>query len=150
MKFLSLIAIAGAFLAAPASAEIVHQASLRHAGGTVSASYEAFTSMQLRQLGGGPRMAQSCLWRSEVSVERKLADQAGRPVPALSRTVGQTRLAEGVHPGSCASIGDRTSARFTGGAERVRSAAMAAAQSDGPALHAELASLGSLGRATAH
>ncbi|WEK47834.1 MAG: hypothetical protein P0Y56_05945 [Candidatus Andeanibacterium colombiense] len=150
MKFLYLIAAATAFAAAPAAAEVVHQSSVPHNGSALSANYEASTTTKLRQIGGGPRMATNCLWQSEVSVERKLSDASGQPVAALSRTVGTAKLAEGVHPAACATIGDSSGARFTGGADNVRSAALAAAESDRTALHAELASLGSLGRSSAH
>ena len=146
MKTLSLIVLSSAFLAVPAAAEVVHQASLAHDGGTLSVSYEPRTKTKLRQTGLGPRSAAACIWTAEVSVERKLLDASGRPIEALTRTVGEPKVAEGMQPGYCAHVEPGQVAMFRGNTGKMQALLARAAKSDRPSLHAELASLGSLGR----
>jgi hypothetical protein len=146
MKILSMITLSSAFLAVPAAANVVHQTSLTHDGGTLSVSYEPRTKTNLRQTGLGPRSAAACIWTAEVSVERKLLDASGRPIEALTRTVGQPKVAEGLQPGYCAHVTPRQVAMFRGDTGKMQALLARAAESDKPNLHAELVSLGSLGR----
>ena len=146
MKLLSLTLLSGAFLAAPATASVVHQTSLTHDGGTLSVSYEPRTKTNLRQTGMGPRNQAACMWTAEVSVERKLSDASGRPIEALTRTVGEPRVAEGLQPGLCAHVTPGQVSMFRGNKDKMQALLVRAAESDRQNLHTELASLGSLGR----
>lgn len=146
MKFASLLAVSCAFLAVPAAAGVVHQTSLTHESGTLSVRYEPVTKTELRQSGLGPRAQAACLWTAEVSVERRLLDASGRPIEALTRTVGEPKVAEGLQPGLCAHVTPRQVSMFRGNTEKMQALLAQAAESDKHALHTELASLGSLGR----
>lgn len=146
MKIVSLIAFSSAFLAVPAAAEISYQTSLAHDGGTLSVSYEPKTTTSLRQTGLGPRGQAACIWTAEVSVQRKLVDASGRSIDALTRTVGEPKIAQGLQPGYCAHVAPRQVAMFGGNSGKMQALLTRAAESDRQNLHAELASLGSLGR----
>lgn len=150
MKFLSLIAISGAFVAAPAAAAgVVHQTSLAHQGETISVSYEARAKTSFRQSGLGPRASAICLWKTEISVERRLADASGQPVAALTRVVGEPRIVEGGQPGYCVNLDAERAEAFGANPERMRAFLTKTADSDAPRLQGELASLGTLGRGAA-
>lgn len=154
MKFLpqvaSLIAISGGLSAVPAAAAgIVHQTSLAHEGKTISVSYEARTKTSFRQSGLGPRASAICLWKTEISVERRLTDAGGQPVAALTRVVGEPRIVEGGQPGYCANLDAQRGEAFGAHPERMRSLLNKTADSDAPRLQGELASLGTLGRGVA-
>lgn len=151
MKRLFLVAAASMLFAGPAAAEVAHQAAahqtvVAHDGATLSVSYEPRTTTRLRQGGLGPRLAATCLWNSEVSVERKLTDAAGRPVAALTRTVGTAKTAEGLWRGYCTDAQPHQVGVFRGNAEKMRAFLVQASEQDQHALHAELASLGSVKR----
>ena len=146
MKLLSLVGLSSAILAVPAAASTVHQTSLTHESGTLSVSYEPRNKTNLRQTGLGPRNQATCMWTAEVSVERKLIDASGRPVEALTRTVGEPKIAEGLAPGYCAHVRPREVSLFRGNTDKMQALLARAAESDRHDLHAELASLGSLGR----
>jgi hypothetical protein len=143
MNRLSLTAAACMFVAVPASAEVVHQTSLEHAGATLSVSYEPRTTTRLKQGGIGQKLAATCLWTAETSVERKLLDASGRPLAALSRTLGETKTTEGLRLGYCA---DLQPAAFQGNADEMRTFLARASEQDRPVLQAELASVAALGR----
>lgn len=138
--------VASMVLAGPAAAEVVHQTKLDHGGATLSVSYEPRTTTRLRQGGLGPRLPATCLWSSEVSVERKLSDSTGRPVEALTRTVGTTKAAEGLRRGYCSDVQPHQVGVFQGNPEKLRAFLAQASEQDRQALHAELASLGSVKR----
>ena len=146
MKSLFLIAAAGMVVATPAAAEVAHQTAIAHDGATLAVSYEPRTKTRLRQAGLGPRLPATCLWRSEVSVERTLTDAAGRPIAALTRTVGPAKTAEGVRRGYCADMKPHQIGVFQGHSEQLRTFLAEASEQDRQALHAELASLGSVKR----
>jgi hypothetical protein len=138
--------VAAIAIAGPAAAQVAHQAVVTHEGTTLSVSYEPRTTTRLRQGGLGPRLAATCLWNSEVTVERKLADSAGRPIEALTRTVAPAKTAEGLRPGYCSDVQPDQVAVFSGNAEKMRAFLAQASEQDRHALHAELASLGSVKR----
>jgi len=146
MKTVSLFILSSALFAVPATASVVHRTSLAHEGGTVSVSYEPRTKTNLRQTGLGPKSQAACLWTSQVSVERKLVDASGRPVEALTRTVGEPKFAEGLQPGYCAHVTPSQVSVFRGNSEKMQALLVRAAEADRHNLHTELASLGSLGR----
>jgi hypothetical protein len=146
MKILPLIAMAAAFVASPAFAEITHQTSIEHDGGTVSVRYEPRTTTSFKQSGLGPRAVARCLWKTEVSVERKIAHADGRPIVALTRTVGQSHTASGVIDGYCNQARAHETAPFRGDSAKLQAFVSEAAAHDTRTLRAELASLGSLGR----
>jgi hypothetical protein len=81
-----------------------------------------------------------------VSVERKLADASGRPVEALSRTIGVTKAAEGLRQGYCSDVQPHQIGVFRGNADKLRAFLAQASEQDRQALHTELASLGSVKR----
>jgi hypothetical protein len=146
MKRLFLVAAASMVIAAPAAAEVAHQTVLTHEGATLSVSYEPHTTTRLRQGGLGPRLPATCLWSSEVSVERKLTDSTGRPVAALTRAVGTTKAAEGLRRGYCSDMQPHQISVFQGKPEQLQAFLVQASEADRHALHAELASLGSVKR----
>jgi hypothetical protein len=146
MKGLFLIAAASMAIAGPAAAEVAHQTAVAHDGATLSVSYEPRTTTRLRQGGLGPRLAATCLWSSEVSVERKLADANGRPVEALTRTIGTSKTAEGLRRGYCSDLQPHQVGVFHGNAGKMRAFLAAASEQDRQALQAELASLSSVKR----
>lgn len=146
MKRLFLIAAASLVVAGPAAAEVAHQTAVAHDGATLDVSYEPRTKTRLRQGGLGPRLPATCLWRSEVSVERTLSDAAGRPIAALTRTVGTAKVAEGVRRGYCTDVQPHQIGVFQGDAEKLRTFLAQASEQDRQALHAELASLESVKR----
>jgi hypothetical protein len=146
MKAVSLIVLFSASLSVPAAASVVHQTSLLHDGGTISVSYEPRTKTNLRQTGLGPRSQAACIWTAEISVERKLIDGSGRPIEAMTRIVGEPKVTQGLQPGYCAHIEPRDVAMFRGDTGKMQAFLTRAAENDRPHLHAELASLGSLGR----
>jgi hypothetical protein len=149
MKILPFIAIAAAFVAAPVLADTVHRTSLEHQGQTVSVSYEPRAKTSLRQSGLGPRSVARCLWKTELSVERKIAQADGRPIVALTRTLGATHTASGVIDGYCNHARPHEIAAFRGDRQKLQAFVSEAAAHDTRTLHAELASLGSLGRGLA-
>lgn len=146
MTRLFLIAAASMVIAAPAGAEVAHQTVLAHEGATLSVSYEPRTTTRLRQGGLGPRLPATCLWTSEVSVERKLADSTGRPIEALTRAVGTPKAAEGLRRGYCTDVQPHQVGVFQGKPEKMRAFLAQASEADRPALRAELASLGPVNR----
>lgn len=144
MKVLFLSAAASILVAGPVAAEAPHQTSLTHEGATFSIHYEPRAKTSLRQSGFGPRLPATCLWKAEVSVERTLLDATGRPVAALSRTVGEAKQDHGVQPGYCADIqADQLGVIRDAG--KMREFVAAAAERDSRTVQAELASLGKLG-----
>lgn len=139
--------VASTMIGGPAAAQIAHQAAVAHDGATLSVSYEPRTTTRLRQGGLGPRLPATCLWSSEVSVERKLADSAGRPIEALTRTVGTAMATEGLRRGYCSDVRPHQVGVFQGNPEKMRAFLAQASEADRQALHAELASLGAVKRA---
>ena len=111
---------------------------------TLSVTYEPRTRMKLRQSGLGPRGGAACLWTAEVSVERKLADGTGRPVEALTRTVGEPMVAKGLEPGHCAHLERDRTAILDRHSDRVRTLLAEAAASDEARLQSEMASFAAL------
>ncbi len=146
MKSLSLFVLSGALLASPAAAGLAHETSVVHDGTTLSVTYEPKTTMTLRQSGVGPRGAAACLWRAEVSVERRSADASGRAIEALTRTVGEPMVARGSQPGHCAYFARNQAAILDGNSDRIRALLAAAAARDEAKLQAEMASFAALGR----
>lgn len=146
MKIQSLVVLSSAFLAAPAIAGVSHDASLAHEGTTISVKYEPRIKTGLRQSGLGPRNSATCLWTTEISVERKLADASGRPIEALTRTVGEPKVIEGMQPGYCAHVKRNGAAVFGGNSSQMQAFLAQAAVNDKDSLNTELASVGSLGR----
>jgi hypothetical protein len=146
MKRLFLVAAASMLFAGPAAAEVAHQAVVAHDGTTLSVSYEPRATTRLRQGGLGPRLAATCLWNSQVSVERKLTDSTGRPVEALTRTVGTTKGAEGLWRGYCSDAQPHQVGVFKGNDDKMRAFLTLTSEQDRHALHAELASLRSVKR----
>jgi hypothetical protein len=146
MKRIFLVAAASMVFAGPAAAEVAHQAVVAHEGATLSVSYEPHTTTRLRQGGLGPRLAATCLWNSQVSVERKLTDSTGRPVVALTRTVATTKASEGLWRGYCSDAKPHQVGVFKGNAEKMSAFLAQASEQDRHALHAELASLSSVKR----
>lgn len=146
MRNLALaLAAATALAAVPASADVAHRTTVDHEGARVSLSYEPRTATTLRQTGLGPKAAAACLWRTELSVERKLADAAGRPVAALTRAVGHARTSEGLVAGQCSHVTQRQTASFGGDEAKLRAFVAQAAEHDRQGLHADLASIGGFG-----
>lgn len=146
MKLLPLIAVASALVAVPAAADIVHQTSLDHDGQPVAVRYEPRTRTTLRQSGLGPRNMERCLWKTEVSVERRIARADGRAVEALTRTVDAAHASEGVQAGYCSQMREGQTAPFGGDHDKLRAFLADAAERDARGLRTELASLGSLAR----
>lgn len=146
--FATAIAVTAALAAVPVAADVVHRTTVDHEGARVSLSYEPRVATTLRQTGLGPKAAAACLWRTEVSVERKLADAAGRPVAALTRAVGPTKTSEGLVAGQCAHVTPRQAASFGGDEGKLRAFVAQAAEHDRQGLHADLASIGGFGRGT--
>lgn len=138
--------VASLVIAGPAAAQAAHRIVLDHDGATLSVSYEPRTTTRLREGGLGPRLPATCLWTSEVSVERKLTDSAGRPIAALTRTVGTTKAADGLRRGYCSDVQPEQVGVFQGSAEKLRAFLAEASEQDRQALHTELASLGSVKR----
>lgn len=151
MKRLFLVAAASMLFAGPAAAEVAHQDAahqtvIAHDGTTLSVSYEPRTTTRLRQGGLGPRLPATCMWKSEISIERKLTDAAGRPVAALTRTVGTTKASEGQWRGYCADAQPHHVRAFKGDPAKMRAFLTQASEQDRPALETELASLSSVRR----
>lgn len=146
MKVLSLLVISGALLAAPAAARIAHETSLTYEGATLSVTYEPRTRMTLRQSGLGPRGTAACLWTAEVSVERKFADASGRPVEALTRTVGEPMVTRGSQPGHCTYFQRNQAAILDSNSKKIRAFLAEAAANDEARLQAEMTSFATLGR----
>lgn len=138
--------LASIVISGPAAAQVAHQTVLDHDGATLSVSYEPRTTTRLRQGGLGPRLSATCLWNSQVSVERKLADSAGRPIEALTRTVGTAKVAEGLRRGYCSDVQPHQIGLFQGNPEKMRAFLAQASDQDRQTLHAELASLGAVKR----
>ena len=136
--------LAAALFAAPASAEVIHQTSVEHAGRTMSVTYEPRFRTSHKQTGIGPRASAGCLWTSRVSVERIVADAAGQPIAALTRIVGEEKVAKGMHVGHCRHIEPRRMATFGGDREKLEGFVAAAADRDRQGLRTELASLDAL------
>lgn len=153
MKTFALTALFGATITlaatSAAAADIVHQTSVEHGASTVSVTYEPRTRVKTRQGGLGPRGFTVCLWESTVSIERKTADASGRPIPALTRTVEETRTTTGTQPGYCNHMSARRTAPFGGNSEKLRAFLAGIAANDAPRLRAELASVGALGHSLA-
>jgi hypothetical protein len=146
MKVLSLFVFSGALLAAPAGARVARETSLTYDGATLSVTYEPRTRMTLRQSGVGPRGPAACLWTAEVTVERKFADASGRPVEALTRTVGEPMVARGSQPGHCVHFERNRTAILDSNSDRMRALLAEAAASDDARLQSEIASFAALGR----
>lgn len=147
MRNLALFITAVSTLAAaPAAADVVHRTTVDHDGARVSLSYEPRITTTLRQTGLGPKAAAACIWRTEVAVERKLADAAGRPVAALTREVGPAKTSEGLAAGQCTHVTPRQTASFGGDENKLRAFVAEAAEHDRQGLHAELASIGGFAR----
>ncbi|MBO9519151.1 MAG: hypothetical protein J7493_13885 [Porphyrobacter sp.] len=146
MKFLSLLAFSGVLLAAPAAARVAHETALTYEGATMSVTYEPKTTMTLRQSGVGPRGPSGCFWRAEVQVERKFADASGRTIDALTRTVGEPMVAEGLQQGHCAYLERNQAAVLDPNSSKVRAHLAEAAASDEPRLQSEMASFAALDR----
>lgn len=142
----AISAVASIMIAGPAAAQAALQTVLDHDGATLSVSYEPRTTTRLRQGGLGPRLPETCLWNSEVSVERRLADSAGRPIAALTRTVGTRKVAEGLRRGYCSDVQPHQIGVFQGNPEKMRAFLAQASEQDRQALHADLASLGAVKR----
>lgn len=136
--------LGAALLAAPASAEVVHQTSIDHAGRTMSVTYEPRFRSNHKQTGIGPRTSAGCLWTSRVSVERIVADGSGQPIAALTRVVGEEKVAKGMHVGHCRNIEPRRMAAFGGDRDQLHGFVASAADRDRQALRTELASLDAL------
>lgn len=129
-------------LAAPAAAEAIHRTSVDHRGRTVSVSYAPVARTSLKQAGIGPRTSAACRWRTEVSVERTVADASGRPIVVLTRVVEESKVRSGMHVGHCSSLAGEVA---SAAAERELPAFVTAvADADAAALRTELASLGVL------
>lgn len=126
--------------AAPALAETV-RTSIVHEGRAVSVSYEPRFQTSHKQTGIGPRSSPGCLWTTRVAVERTVADASGRPIVALTRTVGEDKAGSGMHVGHCRHIEPRRMAGFAGDKEKLRSFVAEAADRDAQGLRTELASL---------
>lgn len=143
-NFVASLFLGAAFFAAPASAEVVHQTSVVHAGRTLSVTYEPRFETRHKQTGIGPRASAGCLWTSRVSVERIVADASGQPIAALTRVVGEEKVARGMHVGHCRHIEPRRMAAFGGDRDKLQGFVAAAADRDAQGLRTELASLDAL------
>lgn len=142
MKLPALFAAAAsiALLASPASARVLHETSVAHGSGSVAVSYRAVTKTSHKQTGLGPKSTASCLWSSEVVVERRVVDASGRAIDALTRTVGGSKADSGMALGYCKTIPERRMSAFSND-DKLRAFVVAAAESDAHKLRAEIASL---------
>lgn len=143
---LAIGAAASIVFSGPAVAQVAHQTVLNHDGATLSVSYEPRMATRLRQGGLGPRLAATCLWKSELSVERKMTDAAGRPIAALTRVSGPKKSAEGVRRGYCSDLKPHQIGVFHGNPEKIRAFLTQVSEMDRQALQTELASLGAVKR----
>lgn len=129
-----------AFVAVPAAAETV-RTSVAHEGRTILVSYEPRSQTSHKQTGLGPRSSPGCLWTTRVAVERSVTDDAGRPIAALTRTVGEEKTRKGMHVGHCRDSSPRRTDAFAGNQAKLRAFVAAAADRDAQGLRTELASL---------
>lgn len=146
---LASVALASALAAVPAGAEAVHRTSIVHEGRTVAVSYEPRSDTRFKQTGIGPRANAGCLWSTRVSVERSVVDASGRPIAALSRTVGEEKAHSGMAVGYCRDMTPERTDAFGGDRETLRGFVTAAADHDAQGLRTELTSLGLLHLANA-
>lgn len=145
MKSLVIAAGSALLLAAPASAQPVHQSSLVHNGQTVALQYEPLVETEFRQRGVGPRSTATCAWKSRVSVKRTALDASGAPIAVLTRVMPPEQTHSGTRHGRCASMPERDGASFPGSEQALQAHVAQIAAHDAPGLRAELASLRSLG-----
>ncbi len=138
------LVLGAALFSAPVRAEEVHQTSLVHAGRAMSVTYHPRFKTSHKQTGVGPRASAGCLWTSRVSVERIVADASGQPIAALTRMIGEEKVAKGMHVGHCRHIEPRRMAAFGGDRDKLRGFVAATADSDKQSLRIELASLDAL------
>ncbi|WP_324741058.1 hypothetical protein U8326_14465 [Tsuneonella sp. CC-YZS046] len=135
------ISTALGLLATPASAEVIHRASVVHEGRTINLSYEPKVETSLRQAGIGPRTPAICLWKSRIAIHRAAATPEGEPIAALSRVVEEMPLRNGSRRGHCSTLQAGQSAEFQGSPEELRKHLTQAAGSDALALRRELRDL---------
>ena len=135
------ISTALGLLTTPASAEVIHRASVVHEGRAINLSYEPKVETRLRQTGVGPRTQAICLWKSRVSIHRTAATPEGEPIAALSRVVEEMPLRSGSRRGHCSNLPVGRPAEFQGSPEVLRKHLTQAASSDALALRRELRDL---------
>jgi hypothetical protein len=140
MKAIFMFAALG-LLAAPASAEVLHQTSIIHEGRTIKLSYEPKVETKLRQTGTGPRTQPICFWKNRVSIHRSATTLEGEPIAALARVVEEAPLRSGSRYGYCTNLSARRPAEFRSSPDTLRQHLTQAASSDAIALQRELRDL---------
>ena len=128
-------------LPTPASAQILHQEQVVHNGRAVTLHYELALDTHFQRVGGGPRAATSCRWKSRVLVQRTAVDAQGAPIAALARTIETGRSQEGSRIGHCTAAPQAGKGELTGDPAKLRTLVAEAADDDRAVLLGELASL---------
>ena len=149
MKYLPFVAIA-LLAAAPAQAEVAHEATITHEGRTFAVSYQAEVETKFRQTGIGPRSAANCQWSSELAVRRTALDAERRPIAALTRVVDEGKVRSGAQLGLCSTVSKRQLAAFGGDEQKLRAHLADVAARDAGALGGEFASLNAVHGAVAY
>ena len=143
-KVIAPLVLGAALFATPVLAKAAHHTSVMHAGRTMSVTYEPRFKTSHKQTGIGPRASAGCLWTSRVSVERIVTDASGQPIAALTRMIGEEKVAKGMHVGHCRHIEPRRMAAFGGDGEKLQGFVATVADRDRQSLRTELASLDAL------
>ncbi|WP_439469286.1 hypothetical protein [Blastomonas fulva] len=139
-----IAALSVAGLATPTVAadyqDIRHQVEVPHGERQVTAVYQPKTMVSYRQVGNmtpnRPSTAR-CMWKAEISVERRLQAPAGQGSHVV-RTLVPTKLIEGSTNGRCAQGKEQVSSALARRTDEVRSHVLAVAAEDRNALMAEL------------
>lgn len=143
MKFVPVL-LGLALLSAPATAQVVHQASVVHNGQTVTLQYEPKVETSFRQHGLGPRTTAVCHWTSRLAVQRSAIGPDNQTIAALTRVVASDRTHSDREIGHCASVSDRPKTGLLDDDAALRSYLADIAGKDIASVQTELTSLASL------
>lgn len=144
MSSAPLLVFAALLLAAPASAQVAHEASVAVNGRDIAVRYEPQVEKSLRQTGIGPRSSANCTWKTALSVRRAALDAQGRPIAALTRVVDEGSVRRGAQLGLCSTVSARQTAAFGGDEQKLRMHLAQVAARDAAAVRTEVASLNAL------
>lgn len=128
-------------VAAPASAEILHETSVVHKDQNISLRYEKRAETSFRQTGAGPRAMPMCFWKTALTVQRTALGADGQAIPALSGRIEEVQIRRGAIGGMCNAVKASQTRGFGENDPALRTVLSQAASSDALALRDSLAKL---------
>lgn len=128
-------------IAAPASAEILHETSVVHNDQNISLRYEKKAETVFRQTGAGPRAMPMCFWKTKLTVQRTATGANGQTIPALSGMIQDAQTKSGAIAGMCNAVKASQTRGFGENDPALRTALSDAASSDALSLRDSLAKL---------